>query len=62
MASRHKVVHSLAPSTRMDSNNSLGTSRMKFDRTRTESGMAKAMDGRMIASRLSYSLSLMMIR
>ena len=61
-ARRHSVAHSLAPSTRIDSKSSLGTSRMKFDRTSTDSGMANAMDGRMIASRLSYSLSRMMIR
>ena len=45
--------HSEAPSTRIDSNSSLGTSRMKFDSTRTDSGIAKAIDGRMIARRLS---------
>ena len=47
---------------RIDSNSSLGTSRMKFDRTRTDSGIAKAIDGRISASRVSYSFSLMMIR
>ncbi len=43
--------HSLAPSTRIDSNSSLGTSRMKLDSTSTDSGIANAIDGRMIASR-----------
>jgi hypothetical protein len=61
-ASRQIGAHSLAASTRIDSRNSLGTSRMKFVRTSTDSGMANAIDGRMIAVRLSYSFSRMMIR
>ena len=55
-ASRHSMPHSVAPSTRIDSNSSLGTSRMKLVSTSTDSGMANAIDGRMIASRLSYRL------
>lgn len=61
-ASRHSVPHSVAPSSRMDSNSSLGTSRMKFASTSTDNGMAKAIDGRMIASSVSYICSRMMIR
>ena len=45
--------HSVAPSTRIDSNSSLGTSRMKFVSTSTDSGIENAIDGRMSASRLS---------
>ena len=50
-ARRHSVPHSLAPSSRIDSNSSLGTSRMKLDSTSTDSGMANAIEGRMSASR-----------
>ena len=53
-ASRHMVCQSVQPSSRIDSNSSLGTSRMKLDRISTVIGMAKAMDGRMSASRVSY--------
>src|SRR4051812_48016406 len=49
----HSIFHSLAPSSRIDSKSSLGTSRTKLDRTSTDSGIANAMDGRMIASRVS---------
>ena len=38
--------HSVAPSTRMDSNSSLGTSRMKLVSTSTDNGMEKAIDGK----------------
>jgi hypothetical protein len=61
-ASRHSVPHSLAPSSRIDSKSSFGTSRTKFASTSTDSGMANAIDGRMIASRVSYICSRMMIR
>ena len=47
---------------RIDSKSSLGTSRMKLVSTSTDSGIAKAIDGRMIAARVSYRPSLMMIR
>ena len=49
----HIVPHSLAPSTRIDSKSSLGTSRTKLESTSTDSGIANAIDGRMIASSLS---------
>jgi hypothetical protein len=42
-----------APSTRIESNSSLGTSRTKLASTSTDSGMANATDGRINASRLS---------
>ena len=58
----HKVPHSVAPSIRIDSNSSFGTSRMKFDSTSTESGTAKAIEGRMMASSVSYRCSRMMMR
>ena len=54
--------HSVAPSTRIDSNSSFGTSRMKLVSTSTDSGIANAIDGRMIASRLSYRRIRMIIR
>ena len=50
------------PSTRMDSKSSFGTSRMKFAMTSTDNGIANAIDGKMIAMRLSYSFSRMMIK
>ena len=56
------VRHSVAPSTRIASKSSFGTSRTKLLRTSTDSGMANAMDGRMIASSVSYRCSLMMMR
>ena len=48
------MAQSEQPSSRIDSKSSLGTSRMKLDRISTEIGMAKAMDGRIRASRVSY--------
>ena len=57
-----KVAHSLAPSTRIESNSSLGTSRMKLESTSTDSGIANAIDGRMIASRVSYMCRRMTMR
>ena len=47
------MVHSLAPSSRIDSNRSRGTSRRKLVSTSTASGMAKAIDGIAMAARLS---------
>ena len=61
-ASSRAAATRVAPSTRIDSNSSLGTSRMKLVRTRTDRGIAKAIEGRMIASSVSYSCSLMMMR
>ena len=58
----HNVPHSEAPSVRIDSNSSLETSRMKLVSTSTDSGMAEAIDGRIIAVRVSYRPSLMMIK
>ena len=58
----HIVPHSLAPSIRIDSKSSLGTSRMKFVSTSTDSGIANAIEGKMMASRLSYRCRRMMIR
>jgi len=58
----HSVPQSLAPSSRIDSKSSRGMSRMKFDSTSTDSGIAKAIDGRMIAIRVSYIRPRMMIR
>ncbi|GAA3105506.1 hypothetical protein GCM10020001_023850 [Nonomuraea salmonea] len=52
--SRHSMTQSPAPSIRIDSNSSLGMSRMKFARISTVIGIAKPMDGRISASRLSY--------
>ena len=49
----HRVCQSDAPSVRIDSKSSFGTSRTKFDSTSTDSGMAKAMDGRIRANRVS---------
>ena len=46
----------------MDSNSSFGMSRMKLASTSTDSGIAKAIEGRMIAASVSYILSRMMIR
>ena len=56
------MAHSLAPSTRIESKSSLGTSRMKLESTSTDSGIANAIDGRMMASRVSYICRRMTMR
>jgi hypothetical protein len=61
-ASRQSMPQSVAPSSRIDSNSSLGTSLMKLDRISTDSGIANAMEGSISASSESYRCSLMMIR
>ncbi len=61
-ASFHSIAHSVAPSTRIESNSSDGTSRTKLVITSTESGIANAIDGKIIARRVSYSFNLMINR